>query len=171
MTLVAVHAVPDITVNALVFRIGLTLGMAARTLEDRIVIGIGVASSAYALGPTVVHREVRVVKLRVEPRGRIVARFARRREMRRRVVWICGAVVIRLMAGVTRRSRDVVVAIDVAISASPRWHRMQTCECPARRSVVELAVHPVDGVMAGFAGRRELGSNVIHRRLRVVVVV
>jgi len=70
-----------------------------------------------------------------------------------------------------RGDRDVVVAVNVAVAASPRRYCVAAGQCPARGRMVELAVHPIDGVMARLAGRWEMRSNVIDRRLRLVVVV
>ena len=71
-----------------------------------------------ALRRTVVwNREPRVVKHRARPRRCVMASRAGRGESSRQVVWICGACVIRLVAGITIGRGSHKDVIDVATCA------------------------------------------------------
>jgi len=112
-----------------------------------------------------------VIELAVHPVDGVMAGFTRRREVRRNVInRRLGVVVVRLVTRDACRYRDVVVTVDMAILAGSWRDGMRACKCPTSLRVIELAIHPVDGVMAGFAGERELRAHVIDRRLGVVVV-
>ncbi len=63
MALVAVHAVVYVSANALVILVGLTLGVAIRTLEYRIIIRIDVAGGAHAIRVAVINGELRVLRV------------------------------------------------------------------------------------------------------------
>ena len=65
-----------------------------------------------------------VIKRRVCPIERVVARFARRGEASRCVSRVGGSRVIFLVAGVAQSAVQRVVVVDMAISASPRRHRV-----------------------------------------------
>ena len=114
MALVAIHTVVHIASNTLVCGIRLGLRVAVCTGEDRVVVRIRVAGAAHTVGVAMVQREPCVIERCARPRYRGVARRARGRETRRRMVGVGRAVVVRLMAGVAigRRSRKHVV--DVA---------------------------------------------------------
>jgi len=95
-----------------------------------------------------------------------VTLFARRREARMRYRR-GGVVVVLLVARNARRHGDVVVVIGMTLSA--RRGQVLARQRPARRRVIKLAIRPQHGVVALFAGGRE--ARVIHRRLRVVVIL
>ena len=82
-----------------------------------------------------------VIERRIQPRTRVVALIAGLREVRRHVIRVSRALVILQVAGDARRSIQVVVVVDVAISALP-WRN---------------SVH---------AGQGKRGQIVIKRRIR-----
>ena len=171
MALIAVRAVVDVSVHPLVSLVRLVLIgvlVTSEARENQIVLRIRVARVT-GRGPAVRLREIRMVEHRAQPARRAVAGLARGREARRSVIGICRAVVVSLVATDARRIRNVVVVIDVTLRAGYR-RSMETCQRPARRGVVELAVRPQNGVVAGLAGRRESDRNVINRCLCVVVI-
>lgn len=84
---------------------------------------------------------------------------------------IVGAGVILLVARVAQRSVQRIVVVGVAIAAKPRRHRVRARQLEAGAGVIERAIGPLNGVMAGFACRRESGGEVIHRRQSIRVVL
>ena len=57
---------------------------------------------------------------------------------------------------------QIVVVVDMTISALARWHRVQASQREIRhRIVIELRVQPVIGAVAGVAGYGELGGYVV----------
>ena len=111
-----------------------------------------------------------MIKGGVGPDGRIVAQLARCRESSRGMGGIVCAGVVLLMARIAERAVQRVVVTDVAIGAKPRRDGVAACQLEARGGVIKDGVRPQHGVVAGLAGRREPGGDVIHRRGRVVVV-
>jgi len=173
MTLVAVHAVVDISADALVLGIRFRLRMAIGALENGVVIRVRMARRAHTVRVAMVDGELcvlRVIESRVLPVRGVVAVLARcREELRlRRVAWIRGLVVIGLVAGNARRAGQVVIVVDVAIGASPRRNGMGTGQREAGLRVIELAVRPLNGVMAHLASGREAG--VVYRILRTLEI-
>ncbi len=65
-----------------------------------------------------------VVEGRVCPDNRVMAQLALLRETGRHVVRVRSALVIRQVAGHAQRAVQIVVAVDVAIGASPRRHHV-----------------------------------------------
>lgn len=130
VALITVRAVVHIPVHSRVVEIiGIVPAVATRAREHGIVIRIRMACGADAVGLAVSRwelRVLRVIKRRSSPGGSVVAVLARcREELRLRLVTgICRIVVIRLMAPDALRGQGRVVAIDVAVGASPRRHRM-----------------------------------------------
>ena len=62
MTLVAVHAVIDISADTRVPRVRLGLGVATSALKNGVIVRIGVAGRAHAVGIAMVHGEPGVVE-------------------------------------------------------------------------------------------------------------
>ena len=109
-----------------------------------------------------------VVKCRVRPQRGIVAALAGRRIFQRHMIHrSLGCVVVRLVAGYTRRVRELVVIVNVTLGA--RRSCVLAGQSPAGRCMIELAVRPQHVVVAVFACGRETQSHMIHRRLRIVV--
>jgi len=96
VTGIAVRAIPDVTLNALMFGIGLRLGMAVGAHEDAVVRRIGMAVTAQ-LRIVVGNREPGVVEGGSCPTRRGMARLAGDGESRCRVIRICGSLIIRLV--------------------------------------------------------------------------
>ena len=110
-----------------------------------------------------------VIELAVRPQNRVMAAFAGRRETQSDVVdRSLRVVVVGLVAGDAGRSRDLVIAVHVALGA--RQGCVESGQRPACRGMVELAIRPQHCVVAVFARRREARSDVVNRSLRVVVV-
>src|SRR5260370_40548898 len=59
----------------------------------------------------------------------------------------------------------------MAVRAVSRRHRVRTGQGPAGLRVIEFAVSPGHGVVAGFAGQGQAGLDVVYGTHRVVVVL
>ena len=121
---------------------GIVAAMTARALEDRIVVRVGVACGANAVGVAVVRRELRVlgvVEGCARPCSGVVAgRTRSREELRlRRVTRVGGVVVIGLMASDAGYGQRRIVAVDVAVGAYPRRHGVRASQREGRVVVVE----------------------------------
>jgi len=78
-----------------------------------------------------------------------VAGLARGRECRRKVFHRRGrTVVILLVTRHASRRRDVVVVVEVAIAALPRWHSVIAGQGEAGAVVVERCIQPGRGAVA-----------------------
>jgi len=161
VTLIAVDAVVDVSRHVLVLEIiRVVAAVAARALEHGVIVRVDVASRADVVGPTVVRRKLRV--LRVIERGAgpcrcVVAGLARgREELRlRRMARVCRVVVVRLVAANARRRQGRVIVVDVAIAALARRHSMHAGEGKCGVGVVERGVGPDGRVVTHLAGRGE----------------
>ena len=111
MALITINTIPYIIIIAAVFRIGLRLGVTNGALEDRVVRGIRMARSAYAVGSAVIHGEKVMSECCSQPSSSGVACRAGRREVCRNVVRVCRRKVNRLVAAVAidRQRLEVVV--------------------------------------------------------------
>jgi hypothetical protein len=176
VTLVAVDAVVDISVDLLVVEVTrVVAAVAARALEYRVVAGINVAGSANAVGVAMVDRELgvlRVIEGRARPSRGVVAVLARgRKELRLRgVAWTGCVVVVRLMATDAREWQRRVVVVDMAVRANTRRHHVRTSDRESGVVVIERGVGPDDGVVAEFTGSRESGRRV-RRIVRARVIL
>jgi len=170
VALVAIHAVVDVPLDALMFAIGLTLRMAVRAGEHRIIIGIRVARRAISFRSAVVHVPPRVIELAIRPLDRVMAGRARCREVRRHVIRIGRRIILSRVAGEAIGIRNVVVVVNVAVRAHARRHLVRIRQRPARLAVVKLPIAPLQRVVTHFACRWEFRRHVI-RILRLVVVV
>lgn len=86
------------------------------------------------------------------------------------MVRVIGARIVLLVAGVAERTGQVVVVIDVAIGALAWRHQVRVRQCESGGGVIELAIRPDHGVMAGFASGREARGDVRDRGFRIVVI-
>lgn len=142
MALVAIDAVVDVALHALVISVRLILRVAIGALENGIVVRIRVACGADIVGVPVIRWEgcvLCVIESCIQPVRRVVARLAGGREKLRlrRVSRVCSLVVIGLMATDAGCRQCGVVVIDVAIDALARRDRVGTSEGEGCRVVVE----------------------------------
>lgn len=131
MALVAVHAVVDISLDALVVLVGLGFRMAIGALENRVVVRVCVTRRAHPIGVAMIDGELRVlrvIKRRVQPVGGAMAIGASRREKLRlcSVSRIRRVVVVGLVTADTCRRQRCVVAVDVAVGTGARRHSMRS---------------------------------------------
>jgi len=87
------------------------------------------------------------------------------------VSWIRCARVVLLVARVAQRAIQRIVVVDMAIGTETRRHRVHARQLKSCRCMVESAIGPLNGVMAGFAGSWKRGGDVVHRRKSVRVIV
>lgn len=125
VALVTVNAVVHIPVYIRVVEVArVVAAMAGRALEYRVVVRIRMARGANAVGVAMVNRELGVlgvIERRTSPcGGGMAGRAGGREELRlRSVTGIRRVVVIGLVAADTGRRQRSVVAVDVAVGASP----------------------------------------------------
>ena len=139
--------------------------IAQSAIQRVVVVDVTIGATARRHCMRVSQREAgcRVVKLAIGPLNRVVAGIASRREPSRSVRYWCGCVVvIRLVAGHASRARQVVIIVDVAISAGPRRHRVISRQRESSAVVIERCIRPGRGVMALIAGLREIRGDVIR---------
>ena len=140
--------------------------------RQRGVVIVDVAVGAGPRGHRVRSRQwkgrVVVIESRIRPGNRVMAKLASRREagMRHRTV---RSVEIGLVARNAERAVQGVVVVHVAVGAGARGDCMRSRQWEPGLRMIELAIGPLDCVMAVLASRREAG--VRHRTFRVVVVV
>lgn len=136
---VAVHARPvgDVVIAELLI---MTIGTSTRRY--------GVLSGQHKAGAV-------VIECRVHPTGGVVALLACLREIRLNVIRLGRPLEILQVAGDAGCTVQCVVIADVAIGALARRHRVHSGQHEAGGGMVELAIRPLNGVVAGFACRRE----------------
>ena len=78
-----------------------------------------------------------VVEGCIQPGGRVVALVAGLREIRRNVIRVGRSLEVFQVAGNARRAGQVVIIVDVAIGALPRWNCVHAGEGESGRVVVE----------------------------------
>jgi len=111
----------------------------------RIGAGVAVGALTRRNGVHARQRETgrRVVKRSIGPGDRVMALLARRRESGSGVCdWRRRVVVIGLVARYAGSSRKVVVVIDVAVGASPRWNGVRSRQRKSRAVVIEGRTQP-----------------------------
>ena len=191
MALIAIDAVVDVTLDALMVSVGLIRRVAVRALEHGIVVRIRMASGADVVRLAVIGRKLRVLRV-IEsgagPCSGVVAVLAGRREELRLggVARVGGVVVIGLVAADTRRRQRRVVVVDVAIGADARRNCVRAGKRERRLVVIERGVGPDRRVVTEFASGWEAGglvrwigracvvllvTRIAQRRVQRVVVV
>ena len=78
------------------------------------------------------------------------------------MVRIGRALVILQVARDTGRAAQVVIIVDVAVRALPRWHRVACRQGKSHRGMIELRPEPVLHTVTLLAGDRELSSHVVR---------
>jgi hypothetical protein len=167
VTLVAIHAVVNVSIHALVILVGLRLLMAVGALEHRVVVRVRVAGCADTIRSAVIGREISVIKGRTRPRSRGVTRRTSRGEASRFVIRIRGVVVVHRMAAVAIRRKSRVVVVHVAKGAGHGGMRSGQRERGV--VVIKAGARPVGRAVADVASGREADLGVI-RGVGVVVV-
>ena len=104
----------------------------------------------------------RVIECRRRPGHRRMALLTSRREVRCHVIRIRRPLEIFQVARNASVAAQVVVVVDVAVRTLPRRHRVTARQGKSHRRVIEFRVQPIVGPMAGIAGGRELGRDVIR---------
>lgn len=134
MALVTVHAVIDVTADALMLGIRVRLGVAVRALKDAVVSGIGVTSGANAICVAVIGIEPGMVESCTCPTGCRMAERTRGRETSGNVVRTIRRLVFRLVATIAVGGKRGVIVIYVAI----RTQNFGVETCQRERSVVVI---------------------------------
>ena len=149
--------------------VGLVARNAGRVRDVVVVVDVAVGTGSWRNRMRARQREsgLRVIELAIGPLDRVMALFAGGGEagVRHRSLRI---VVVGLVARNAGRVRDVVVVVDVAVGTGSWRNRMRARQRESGLRVIELAIGPLDGVMALFAGGRE--PRVWYRGFRIVVV-
>lgn len=141
--------------------------MAVRALENAVIVRIGVADRAHAIGSAVIGVEPGVIERRTQPTAGGVASGAGIGESRRDVVRIRRAAVVLRMAPVTVRGQSRVVVVHVATGAG--HGRVRTCERKTGVVVIKRRLRPRGCVVAHITLLREPGRSVVRVvRIRVV---
>ena len=91
----------------------------------------------------------RVIESRRGPGNRGMALLAGRGKICRDVIGVRGALEILQVTANAGHAGDVVVIVDVAVDALPRWHSVPSRQRKSDRSVIELRIQPVVGSVAG----------------------
>ncbi len=158
MALIAINAVVDVVLYALMIRVRLALRVAIRAGKHRVVVRVGMTGGADAIGSAVIRGEPCVVKDRAQPRRRVMARLARCREACRLMIGVGRAVVVRLMAAVASRRQSRVVVVHVALRT---WDRdVEAREWERGQIVVKRRLQPRRRVVAHLASVGESDSGV-----------
>ena len=140
----------------------------AQSAVQRVIV-VGVAVGAQPRRDGVRARQLEsscgVIEGGVGPEHGVVAGLARRRESRGNVVhWRGRVVVVVLVARHAGRAGEVVIVVDMAVSALPRRRRVRARERESSAVVVEGRIQPGSRVVALVAGLREIRRHVIRVR-------
>ena len=134
-------------------------------------VAIGAGAGRYGVRAGQLEAGGCVIESGVGPENRVVARFTSGREGCRNVVHrSCRVVVVGLVARDARRSRQVVVVIDVAIGASARRNRMGTAQREPGGVVIESSIEPRARAVALVASLREVRRDVVRVRRALIIL-
>ena len=160
-----------------IIRAGVILLMArvAERAIQRIVVvdvAIGALARRYSVGASQWESGAVVIERCIQPRAGVVALIARLGEVRRHVIWVRRSLIVLQVAAHARRSRQIVVIVNVAIRALARRHGVHTRERESCAVVIEGRVQPRTRVVALIAALGEVRSYVvgIRRSLKVLQV-
>ena len=178
MTLVTINAVVDIPSDVVMVEIvGVVSAMTTGALEYGIVVRVGMAGRAHVVRIPMAGRKRRVlgvVEVGAGPGRRVVAVLACRGEelLLRGVSRVRRIVVIGLVAANAGDWQSCVIAVDVAIGASPWRHCVRACQRERRRVVVKGGVRPNSCVVAQLARGREASRRMRRiRRARIILLM
>ena len=119
-------------------------------------VAIGASARRHSVGAAQREAGSVVIKRCVQPGAGAVTLIAGLREVRRDVVRVRRALVVLEMAADAGRSGQVVIVVDVAISALARRNRVESGQRKSRGVVIERRIHPVRCVMTLVTGLREV---------------
>jgi hypothetical protein len=105
-----------------------------------------------------------MVKFGRLPGCRVVAGFTGLRKSSGHVIRVCGALEILQVTGNARRTRQVVIVIDVAVRALARWNRMRPSQCESGGAVIEGRGRPTARAVALRTGLGKIRAHVIWIR-------
>jgi len=137
-----------------------------------IVVDVAIGASARRHGVGAAQREAGsvVIKRCVQPGAGAVTLIAGLREVRRDVIRIRRALIVLEVAADAGRSGQVVIVVNVAISALARRNRVKSSQRESRGVVIERRVHPVRCVMTLVTGLREVRRHVVRVRRALIVL-
>ena len=139
----------------------------ARCNRDVVVVvdvAIGALARWHHMGAGEREARLGVIESCGLPSGGIVTRIAGLRESAGNVVGICGSLKILEVARNAGGRGQVVIVVDVAVSASPRRDGVRTREREVDGVVVEACRRPACSGVARFASLREPARNVVGVR-------
>ena len=140
VALVTVHAVVDVTADALMLRIRIGLGVAVRALKDAVVSGIGMTSGANAICVAVIGIEPGMVESCPRPTGRGMAECACRWESRTNMVRIVCLLILHFVTAITIRGKGRVIVVHV--TTRTRNLGMKACQREGCIVVIEDGRRP-----------------------------
>jgi len=151
MALVAIRAVVNVPIHALMVLVRIGLSVAIRALENRVVARICVACRADSAGSAVPHVEPGMVKTApAHPATTLVARLTRCGKPARDVIRIVRTLIFHFVARIAIGRKRSVVVVHVAASArdlyvcpyqgESRVVMVERCRLPRRRAVTDVAL-------------------------------
>jgi len=111
-----------------------------------------------------------VVESSIQPGSRVVALITALRKVRRHVVGIRGSLVILQVTAHAGRGGQVVVVVDVAVAALPRWNRVRPGQRESGAVVIERRIQPGGRVVALITALRKVRRHMIGIRCALVVL-
>jgi len=158
-------------VRILVVRLVAAIAVRGQVFVIVVDVAVGAGARRYGMRAREGEAGLVVVKVGVGPFDRVMADLAGLRKASLHVIRVIRVVEIGQVASDAGGVVELVIVVDVAVRALSRWHRVRTGQGPASLRVIEFAVSPGHGVVAGFAGQGQAGLDVIYGTNRVVVVL